>query len=262
MRLARVPRRLGYDRDKRGWLLTDRVALPAEPRTEHMIAYYWRLAEAVGVAPIAHPAWSDLPGFAHTRPRLRASTMMRQAARALLTGTGGVEQPYVVFAPGAGYGAAKQWPAAHYTALAKRTASLKVAVVLIGATNEAPLCAGIAADSDAVNLAGRTDLGTLIGIIDGARAFVGNDAGAAHLAAALDIHGVVLFGSTSEAHSAPISAALQIMHLHLECSPCFARECPLGHLRCLTEIRPDAVFEQLRVALSQGGKVNSVTTTN
>lgn len=261
-RLAGIARRLGYDRDRRGWLLTDRIASPAEPRKQHMIAYYWRLAEAVGATPIEHPTWRDLPGFEHTRPKMRASAMMRQAAQSLLARAGIGPRPYVVFAPGAGYGTAKQWPAAHYAALAKRAASLDVAVVLIGAPNEAELCAAIAAESGALNLAGQTDLGALIGIIEGAASFVGNDAGAAHLAAALGIGGVVLFGSTSEAHSAPIGAAMQIMHLHLECSPCFARECPLGHLRCLREIAPDAVFERLRAARAQGGKVNSVTTTN
>jgi heptosyltransferase II len=257
--LAGIPRRLGYDRDKRGWLLTDRVAPPAEPRGQHMIAYYWRLAEALGVAPLENDAWQALPGAERTRPNMRASVAMRQAASEMLARSGVDARPYIVLAPGAGYGSAKQWPAAHYAVLARRAAELDAAIVLVGAPGEVQLCAGIARGSGAVNLAGQTDLGALIGIIAGAAAFVGNDAGAAHLAAALGAPGVVLFGSTSEAHSAPIGAAMRIMHLHLECSPCFARECPLGHLRCLTEIAPDAVLEPLRAALDQGGKVNSVT---
>jgi heptosyltransferase-2 len=135
---------------------------------------------------------------------------------------------------------------AHYAQLATLLKQQGRAVAVVGTPAERPLGAAI----DAVNLAGATDLGALIGVMRQAGGFVGNDSGVAHIAGALGLPGVVIYGSTSDAHSGQIGARLRIVHLRLECSPCFARECPLGHLRCLKEITPAMVVAALTEAMA------------
>lgn len=224
--LGRARRRVGYARDGRTLLLTDRVTMPANPRAEHMVDYYARLARALDAMPDGVP-------------RLAADPAARAVARKLTQG----RRDYVVLAPGAAYGPAKQWP--YYEQLARALADQGRDVVVVGSAGEKALCEQVAG-GHALSLAGRTDLAALIAVIDGAAAFIGNDAGAAHIAAALGKTTVAIFGSTDDHHSGPVGPNVRIAHLHLECSPCFARECPLGHLNCLKQIGVDQVLATLR----------------
>jgi heptosyltransferase-2 len=164
----------------------------------------------------------------------------------------GLAPGFVVLAPGAAYGPAKQWPVAHYAQLAAILKAEGRQVAVVGTQAERTLGSAI----DAVNLAGVTDLASLIGVMSQAGAFVGNDSGVAHIAGALKLAGVVIYGSTSDAHSGQIGEALRIVHLRLECSPCFARECPLGHLRCLKEITPAMVRAVLAAAMTARAAVS------
>lgn len=259
-RAAGIGRIVGYARDARRLLLSDPIAPPANPRGEHMLAYYWRLAEALGcgalpggariaAAPTSAPA--VFAADARTRPALTPSADAHAKGASLLARHGLAGRGFVVLAPGAAYGPAKQWPVAHYQALARDLAR-DHAIVVVGTPDERAIAAAIAAACGGVDLAGATDLAGLIGVLARARGFVGNDSGAAHLAGALGIAGVVIYGSTSDAHSGQIGAGLAIVNRRIECSPCFARVCPLGHLRCLTEITPDTVREALERAASAG----------
>jgi heptosyltransferase-2 len=252
-RAAGIVRIVGYARDARGWLLSDRIAPPPQPRTLHMLTYYWRIAETLGCAGLPDAARiAAAPGEAaaifagdpRTAPALAPTAAMREAGDRILAAHA-VAPGFVVMAPGAAYGPAKQWPVAHFAALAAMLKQAGRSVVVVGTMAERPWGEAI----DAVNLAGATDLAALIGVMSRAGAFVGNDSGLAHIAGALGLAGVVIYGSTSDAHSGQIGKRLRILHLRLDCSPCFARECPLGHLRCLKEITP----EMARDALASAG---------
>lgn len=262
---ARIPRRVGYAREGRGPLLTDPIPIPEAPRSLHVIVYYWRLAEAVGCDVVPALARLDgappdeVPGILgrepRTAPRVEPTDEMREAARRLLRRTELAGGPFVAVAPGAAHESAKRWPAAHFGALCRQlTRELGLPCALLGSAGERALGAAIrkhaGPGSALVDLTGRTDLAGLIGVLAAASLFVGNDSGPAHLAAALGRPGVALFGSTSEGHSGPVGPRMRTLHRHLPCSPCFERECPLGHFDCLNGLSVDDVVQAVRQTLS------------
>jgi heptosyltransferase-2 len=141
-----------------------------------------------------------------------------------------------VLCPGAEYGAAKRWP--HFAALAER---LDLPAVLLGSRNDAAAAAGVSGK----NLVGETTLDEAIDLIAGAARVVSNDSGLMHVAAALGRPQIAIFGSSSPERTPPQSAAARVLWLKLECSPCYERDCPLGHLRCLREITVEQVLAEM-----------------
>jgi heptosyltransferase-2 len=160
---------------------------------------------------------------------------------------------YVVLAPGAEYGAAKRWPASHFAQVAREVGA---PVVLLGSAKERALCEEIAsgAGPDCLNLAGQTRLGDALGWIAAARAVVSNDSGLMHVAAGLGLPQVAVFGSSSPEHTPPLNDRARVLWLKrdasyqpaLDCAPCFERECPLGHTRCLHDISAQQVLSALQ----------------
>jgi heptosyltransferase-2 len=143
--------------------------------------------------------------------------------------------------PGAEYGPAKRWPAAYYGELAAELARRGVAVVLLGSAKERALGAEVAAvarDDRVHNLCG-------VDLAAASEVAVSNDSGLLHLAAAAGAPVVAIYGSSSPEFTPPLTERARILTLKLSCSPCFARECPLQHLRCLRELTPKAVLEAL-----------------
>lgn len=143
----------------------------------------------------------------------------------------------MVFCPGAEYGPAKRWP--YFGELA---AAMQSPVVLLGSKNDEQAAAGIRG----TNLVGKTSLDDALRLIAGASAVVSNDSGLMHVAAALGRPQVALFGSSSPEHTPPASARARVLWLRVECSPCFERECPLGHFRCMKEMGVDQVLSALK----------------
>ena len=192
--------------------------------------------EATGTMVQHYVRLADAPGFVSPEP-LAAPQLAFDARQVAATqakfGLGGA---YAVLCPGAEYGPAKRWP--HFAALAER---MDVPVVLLGSRNDAPAAAGIPGK----NLVGATTLDEAIDLIAGAARVVSNDSGLMHVAAALGRPLIALFGSSSPQRTPPQSAAARVLWLQLECSPCYARECPLGHLRCLREISVDQVLAEM-----------------
>jgi heptosyltransferase-2 len=227
---AGIPRRTGFSGEARFGLLNDRRRLDkaALPR---LVARYAQLAEDPGALPP-----QPLP-----LPRLASSPDQQGQARRTL-GLGEGMAP-LVFCPGAEYGPAKRWPARHFADLARRLASPAQPVWLIGSAKDAPVATEIEALADgcARSLCGRTDLAQAIDLIAAARAVVSNDSGLMHVAAALDRPLVALFGSSSPAYTPPLSPRAKVISLQLDCSPCFRRTCPLGHLNCLEQLSPDRI---------------------
>ena len=215
---ARIGLRSGYVGEARYGLINLLYRESDAPMREH----YARLADA--------------PDFASPEalraPHLRADDGQVAATRAKF----GLSGAYAVLCPGAEYGPAKRWP--YFAELAPR---LPLPAVLLGSPNDADAAAGVPAR----NLVGQTTLDEAIDLIAGAALVVSNDSGLMHVAAALGRPLVALFGSSSPQRTPPASPEARVLWLKLECSPCFARECPLGHFRCLREISVEQVLAAL-----------------
>ncbi|MCX7897760.1 MAG: lipopolysaccharide heptosyltransferase II [Rhodocyclaceae bacterium] len=229
---AGIPERIGYRGEAR-YILLNRV-LP-NSRLPRLVDRYLALA---GPLPDETP-----------RPHLVSTHAQQQQTRRLL-GLSPPTEP-IVFCPGAEYGPAKRWPAAHFAALARLVGErLQRPVWLLGSAKDAPVGAEIArmAQEYVTDLTGRTTLSQAIDLLAGAWAVVTNDSGLMHVAAALDRRLVALFGSSSPAFTPPLSPHAKIVSLGLPCSPCFQRTCPLpgkAQLACLTGITPTEVFSHL-----------------
>jgi heptosyltransferase II len=236
---ANIPRRVGYQGESRSVMLSDALPNPPKGARPPMVAFYSALS---GDADIAHD-----------RPQLQLAP---QAVDQALAEMGLQRGAYYVFAPGAEYGPAKRWPVAHFSELAR---SLTLPVVLLGSAKEADVCEAIAAPVNALqpgkclNLAGKTSLAHAFAAIAATKSIVSNDSGLMHVAAAFGVPQVAVFGSSSPLHTPPLSDQAQVLWLKadasyqppLDCAPCFARECPLGHTRCLVDISPERVLRFL-----------------
>jgi heptosyltransferase-2 len=174
---------------------------------------------------------------------------VNEAARAATLAKLGLsaDRPAAAFAPGAEYGPAKRWPPRHFAALARTLSTRGWQVWLLGSAKDAPATREIAAAApDAcVDLAGRTTLDEAIDLLASAARVVTNDSGLMHVAAALDRPMAAIFGSSSPAFTPPLSAKARVVSLHLDCSPCFQRVCPLGHTDCLEKLEPQKVLDAL-----------------
>ena len=233
---AGIPQRVGYRGEARVGVLTHRLPNPPKGTHPPMVAFY--------------SALSGEPDVADDRPALQLPAADVAAALAAL---GLQPGRYYVFSPGAEYGPAKRWPQQHFTELATQ---LEWPVVLLGSGKEKELCSRIARATHALtpgrclDLSGHTTLDQALAVIAGARALVSNDSGLMHVAAALGVPQVALFGSSSPLHTPPLSEAAHTIWLKqdasyqppLDCAPCFERVCPLGHTRCLLDIRPERVL--------------------
>lgn len=230
---AAIPRRTGYARELRYGLLNDlrkldKQVLKTTPQ---------RFVALADQGPTT--AAPDVP-----RPRFRVDPQRAAVLRARL-GLG--DAPAVALMPGAEYGPAKQWPAAHYAALAASLGRRGLRCWIIGSKKEQALGDGIAKASKgaAINLCGTTSLVDVVDLAHAARAVVCNDSGPMHIAAAAGARVVAIYGSSTPDHTPPMTATADIHYRRLACSPCFERHCPLGHTDCLTGIHPDAVLASL-----------------
>jgi heptosyltransferase-2 len=230
---ARVPRRTGYRGEWRYGLLNDVRRLPPE-----RVATVQRFV-ALGLDADAAPP-ADLPDS--WRPRLAADVANTERLQRVHDLPMAARS--VALLPGAEYGPAKRWPAAHFAALAAALGERGVATVVLGSAKEQALGAEIAAAAPlARNLCGATTLGDAVDLLAAAAAAVTNDSGLMHVAAAAGTHVVAIYGSSSPERTPPLSTRATILRTGIACSPCFARECPLRHLRCLTEIAPATVLD-------------------
>lgn len=161
------------------------------------------------------------------------------------------QRPVLALCPGAEFGPAKQWPAEHYARVAATMITAGWQVWLFGSDKDRAVADSIIAaipsgQKDACHsLAGRTSLADAIDLMSVAAAVVSNDSGLMHIAAALGRPLVAVYGSTSPDFTPPLSDRVAIVSQALECQPCFKRECPLGHLRCLRELEPAQVLQAL-----------------
>jgi heptosyltransferase-2 len=249
--MAGINLRIGYKGESRYGLLNVRHANPPKDQRPPMVNQYAALAYAPG----AKLPWLQ-ENATVPMPVPRLDLDLNEAARVSTRFNLDTRAPLVVFCPGAEFGPAKRWPPEHFASLAQFIAqSFPYArIVALGSPKDAPLAQAIADRAPNVrNLCGQTSLGEACALISRASAVVTNDSGLMHVAAALRRPLVAVFGSTDPRHTPPLSDLAKVQWLHLECSPCFARECPLGHLNCLRELGADQVFGDLRGMLMTHG---------
>ena len=238
--LARIPKRVGYVGEGRYGLLTDarRLKTKALPR---LVDRFAALAAPPGTLIPMPPSPVLVPDAGN-----RAA-----AQRALHLKT---ERPVVILCPGAEFGAAKRWPPNQFAELASMLLRDGYQVWIVGSPND-KIAASAVLNSLGDNmtkvrdLTARTDLGTAIDLLSSASLVISNDSGLMHAAAAVGVPLVALFGSSSPLYTPPISALARVAKIDIECSPCFKRECPLGHFKCMRELKPAMVYNLARQAL-------------
>jgi heptosyltransferase-2 len=231
--LARIPERIGYNRDARGLLLTRAIPVPEPgdiPRHERF--YYLELLRRAGMIE-RFPATDAI--------RLEGIEAARESGARHLAALG-VAQPVIGISPGAAYGNAKRWLPDRFAEVAR---TLPAAVLVFGSASERPLCEEVAANLSrcriqARNLAGQTTLREFIDLAAACRLFLTNDSGAMHVASALAVPTVAVFGATDDATTGPTGPLARVVREHAECSPCLLRDCPIDH-RCMTRVTADQV---------------------
>ena len=243
-RQAAIPQRWGYRAHARSLLLTRAVA---RPRTRvHQSEYYLHLARGLGLG-----AEGSDPGLT---PTLRITPATRARTDAFLAQLG-VDRstPLVGLAPGAAYGHAKRWPPQRVAELVARLTAGGATCLLVGAEGDRSAGREIESvlppGSRVVNVIGRTDLRLFAGLLASCHAFVSNDSGAMHLAAAAGVPVAAIFGPTDERVTAPLGNHDVIVH-QVFCRPCMLRDCPIDH-RCMRGISVDTVFDAVTRRLSE-----------
>lgn len=238
---ARIPRRTGYVGELRQLLLNDCRRLDSQrlPMTVQRFV-------ALGL-----PDGTPLPVPVPV-PQLVSREDDRKAAAKRL-GLVNKYRPVLALCPGAEFGPAKQWPEEYYAQVAQTWLDKDWHVWLFGSSNDAAVCNrinGLAGDRCA-NLAGRTSLAEAIDLLAMAAFVVSNDSGLMHVAAALQRPMVAIYGSSDPGFTPPLSDTAKVERLGLECSPCFKRECPLGHMKCLKELAPIRIIRAMEEVMKR-----------
>jgi heptosyltransferase-2 len=224
--LARIPTRIGYKRDGRQLLLTHAIDLPKRgeiPRHERF--YYLELVRRAGLI-----------------DRLPASPEIR--LHRMAAGNG---KRVIGISPGAAYGTAKRWLPERFAEAAARLADERGAsIALFGSTSERELCDQVAARinrSQVVNYAGETTLSQFIELASACELFLTNDSGAMHIASALGVPTVAIFGATDDTTTGPTGCNARVVRENVACSPCLLRQCPIDH-RCMTGVSAERVVKE------------------
>lgn len=237
---AHIPTRTGYRGEMRYGLINDMRVLDPSRLPQTVQRFVSLGLEPDEVLPLSVP-----------HPHLIVDSINAKNVRKSLGLS--FEGPVVCMAPGAEYGPAKQWPLEHYAALVSWLIAQGAQVWLLGSARDKSVGDRITelAGGQGRNLCGLTELDDSLDLIAQADVVITNDSGLLHVAAALGRPLVAIYGSSTPAHTPPLSDYATTIYLDLECSPCFARSCPLGHTRCLTEISVAQVQTEVEELLNE-----------
>lgn len=235
---ARIPVRIGYARDGRGLLLTQAIAVPRKGEIPpHERFYYLELLHRAGIL----DSLPESDGM-----RLDCAPAAREAGLEQFRELG-LNGSVIGMSPGAAYGSAKQWIPEHFAAAATRVAlETGAQVAIFGSKDERELCARIAAiiahdiSAPVKNFAGETTLGQFIDLAAACRVYLTNDSGGMHIASALGVPTVAIFGATNDVTTGPTGPLARVVREPVECSPCLKRDCPIDH-RCMTRVSAERV---------------------
>ncbi len=250
---SRIPARVGYARDARRWLLTESLPVPPRGAYGHEAYYYLHLLFRAGL--IERPE----PVKPLEEPRLRMrEAELGWAAKKLQSLRLDGPRFLVGIHPGASFGPAKRWPPERFAAFADlAVGGLRADVLIFGSAGEASLAEAIARamKHPSTVLAGTTTLTQMMALLAHCQLVVTNDSGPMHLAAALGLPLVAVFGSTDERGTGPLSLHARVIKQPVECSPCGLRECPID-FRCMNRVTAESVFEAAQKVLELAGARN------
>lgn len=230
--LANIPQRTGFRGETRFWLIND-----MRPFNRDVLNQTVKRFVALGVE--AGEALPEIPFPALDIDNDNQAAVINKLNLA-------TDKPVVAFMPGAEYGPAKCWPLDKFAELANRLVSDNYSIWILGSEKDHPAGEAIAGASEAINICGKTSLADVIDLLAFTKQAISNDSGLMHIAAAVGTHTHAIYGSSTPIFTPPLTHSRDIHYLDLDCSPCFERECPLGHLRCLKEIRPESVYHAVR----------------
>lgn len=244
--LARIPLRAGYDSDCRGFLLTHPVRRTKEIKQVYQVDYYLNMVKSLG----CEQASRDVT--------LSASKIKDISDRCLEErGLSGV--PVLIgLAPGAMYGPAKRWFPERFGAVAKKLTETFVSrAIIFGSKGDMEVAQTVqdAIGGTAINIAGRTDLSEAIALISRCSIFITNDSGLMHVAGALGVPTLAIYGSTNPVTTPPPGKKSVIVRKEVPCSPCLKQVCPTD-FRCMEEISVDEVYETAKAMLIRNGAEN------
>ena len=241
--LANIPFRIGYRGELRFGLINLALDNPSKINRPQMVGHYLALSQLLKD--------DNLLSSVDQSPRLHISNHAKQSVEGKLQNNNIHPDSIYVMCPGAEYGPSKRWPTEHFAVLTQAliTQNSNNQIILLGSKSDHALAQEItsqARQADNIhNWCGNTSLDEAIALIGMSKAVVSNDSGLMHVAAALRIPQVAIFGSSDPAHTPPLSDKAKIIWLNMSCSPCHKRVCPLGHLRCLKDILPQQVLATL-----------------
>jgi heptosyltransferase II len=243
---ARIPNRIGYARDGRSFLLSTPIRVPRPGEIPpHERFYYLELLRRAG--------WLDaLPPVDHITLQVSASAR-RHAGGTLLESGARPNARRIAIAAGASYGSAKCWPPERFAEWANRFLERNDAdVILFGTSSEVPVSSAIIARMHRrpTDLTGKTNIAELPALLSQCHLFLGNDSGAMHVAAAVGLPVVAIFGPTDPLGTAPVTPRCTIVQDKPYCSPCFLRKCPTDH-RCMKRVTPDMVETAIQAWLQE-----------
>lgn len=234
--LGGIKYRIGYDTDGRQLFLSHAVMRDDDVLNLHQVDYYLSILRAMG--------WKAVT----RNPSLFVDDKDRKAIASLLSSEGIGQNHFLLgLSPGAVFGPAKRWPAERFATIGDWSAQRWGAkVVVIGSESEQDICMGVSQSMKHVslNLGGRTTLGEAMALIERCHSFVANDSGLMHIASALDVPTVAIFGSTDPVATGPRSQKATIVQNPVDCSPCLKKECPID-FRCMLSIEPDEVWREM-----------------
>jgi len=241
--LANIPFRIGYRGELRFGLINLALDNPSKVNRPPMVKHYLALGQL-----LKDDESSLLDKLV---PKLNVSGTAKQQVEQKLQSANINSDSIYAICPGAEYGPSKRWPTEHFAVLAQQliTQNSNNQIILLGGNSDHSVAQEITSQTQQSNnihnWCGNTSLDEAIALIGMSKAVVSNDSGLMHIAAALQIPQVAIFGSSDPAHTPPLSDRAKIMWLNMPCSPCHKRECPLGHLRCLKDILPEQVLATL-----------------
>lgn len=247
--LANIPFRIGYRGEWRFGLINLALDNPSKINRPPMVEHYLALSQLLN-----EETSSTLNK--ELIPQLNVSKAANESIQLKLRNAKIDPDSIYVICPGAEYGPTKRWPTNHFAQLAQQLIAENSAqqIILLGSKGDHILAQEILAeanyDNHIHNWCGDTSLDEAIALIGTSKAVISNDSGLMHIAAALKIPQVAIFGSSDPAHTPPLSDKAKVIWLNLPCSPCHKRECPLGHLKCLNDILPEQVFATLHTLQS------------
>lgn len=246
--LSGIPERIGYNRDGRGFLLTNAIPFDNDDRKMHHVDYYLNILRKAGIK-----AEYSLPYiFLSIEERLMARDILKDLKR-----------PVVGINPGASYGSTKRWPPDRFAEVSRRIISeLDGSAVVFGGQSEIGIAEEIVSNfqlstlnSQLLMMAGKTDLRELSALISECDIFLTNDSGPMHIGYAVRTPLIAIFGSTDPALTGPLGKGDIVIKKDIDCSPCFKRSCSKQEMVCMNAIMPDEVFKAIKHSIPKNGAV-------